>query len=131
MSKVADPNHKQPLYNIRKFPFKRLLAGTENIASNLVAYIDIFSTTAREIFEKFKFSKQIETLNNSNRLFKIVQQMSTVNLQPVRVDNLQMGCLFEHLAMRFNKQANEEAGDHFTPHEVIQLMANPIYTGDF
>jgi type I restriction enzyme M protein len=56
--------------------------------------------------------------------------MADVDLHPGRIDNLQMGYLFEHLVMRFNEQANEEAGDHFTPREVIRLMANLIYTGE-
>ena len=56
--------------------------------------------------------------------------MAGVNLHPDRIDNLQMGYLFEYLVMRFNEQANEEAGDHFTPREVIRLMANLIYTGE-
>ena len=56
--------------------------------------------------------------------------MADVDLHPERIDNLQMGYLFEHLVMRFNEQANEEAGDHFTPREVIRLMANLIYTGE-
>ena len=53
-----------------------------------------------------------------------------MDLHPDRIDNLQMGYLFEHLVMRFNEQANEEAGDHFTPREVIRLMANLVYTGE-
>ncbi len=56
--------------------------------------------------------------------------MATVDLHPDTIDNLQMGYLFEYLVMRFNEQANEEAGDHFTPREVIRLMANLIYTGE-
>jgi type I restriction enzyme M protein len=56
--------------------------------------------------------------------------MATVDLHPDRIDNLQMGYLFEHLIMRFNEQANEEAGDHFTPREVIRLMASLVYTGE-
>ncbi|CAH2409090.1 HsdM family class I SAM-dependent methyltransferase [Mesorhizobium escarrei] len=56
--------------------------------------------------------------------------MADVDLHPDRIDNLQMGYLFEHLVMRFNEQANEEAGDHFTPREVIRLMANLVYTGE-
>ena len=56
--------------------------------------------------------------------------MADVDLHPNRIDNLQMGYLFEHLVMRFNEQSNEEAGDHFTPREVIRLMANLIYTGE-
>ena len=56
--------------------------------------------------------------------------MADVDLHPDTIDNLQMGYLFEYLVMRFNEQANEEAGDHFTPREVIRLMANLIYTGE-
>jgi type I restriction enzyme M protein len=130
LARVADPKRKQPLYNTSKYTFARLTADAESIAPNLVAYINGFSPTARAIFEKFNFAEQIQKLDDSNRLFNIVQQMATVPLHPNEVDNLQMGYLFEHLVMKFNEQANEEAGDHFTPREVIELMANLIYTGE-
>ena len=130
LTKAADPDRSQPLYNTSPYTFQKLLGDSENIAPNLVAYINGFSDTARAIFEKFKFSDQIEKLDSSNRLFKIVQEMADVDLHPDTVDNLQMGYLFEHLVMKFNEQANEEAGDHFTPREVIKLMANLIYTDE-
>ena len=130
LGKAADPNRKHPLYNTSPYTFARLLGDPENIAPNLVSYINGFSPTARHIFERFKFADQIEKLDASNRLFTVVKAMSNVNLHPDRIDNLQMGYLFEHLVMRFNEQANEEAGDHFTPREVIRLMANLIYTGE-
>ena len=130
LGKAADPKRKHPLYNTSPYTFARLLGDAENIAPNLVAYINGFSPTARRIFERFKFSDQIEKLDASNRLFTIVKAMADVDLHPDRIDNLQMGYLFEHLVMRFNEQANEEAGDHFTPREVIRLMANLIYTGE-
>jgi len=130
LGKAADPDRTHPLYNISPFTFQRLLGDPENIAPNLVAYINGFSPTARAIFERFKFSDQIEKLDASNRLFTIVKAMADVDLHPDRIDNLQMGYLFEHLVMRFNEQANEEAGDHFTPREVIRLMANLVYTGE-
>ena len=81
-------------------------------------------------FERFKFDDQIEKLDASNRLFTVVKAMADVDLHPDRISNLEMGYVFEHLIMRFNEQANEEAGDHFTPREVIRLMANLIYTGE-
>lgn len=130
LGKAADPKRKHPLYNTSPFTFAKLLGDSENIAPNLVAYINGFSPTARRIFERFKFADQIEKLDASNRLFTIVKAMAEVDLHPNRIDNLQMGYLFEHLIMRFNEQANEEAGDHFTPREVIRLMANLIYTGE-
>jgi type I restriction enzyme M protein len=130
LGKAADPERKHPLYNTSPYTFARLLGDAENIAPNLVSYINGFSPTARHIFERFKFADQIEKLDASNRLFTIVKAMTDVDLHPDRIDNLQMGYLFEHLVMRFNEQANEEAGDHFTPREVIRLMANLIYTGE-
>lgn len=130
LGKAADPARKHPLYNTSPYTFVRLLDDSENIAPNLVAYINGFSETARRIFERFKFGDQIEKLDASNRLFTIVKAMAELDLHPDRIDNLQMGYLFEHLVMRFNEQANEEAGDHFTPREVIRLMANLIYTGE-
>ena len=130
LGRAADPARKHPLYNTSPFTFGRLLGDAENIAPNLVAYINGFSPTARSIFERFKFADQIEKLDASNRLFTIVKAMADVDLHPDRIDNMQMGYLFEHLVMRFNEQANEEAGDHFTPREVIRLMANLVYTGE-
>jgi type I restriction enzyme M protein len=130
LGRAADKTRKHPLYNTSPFTFSRLLGDPENIAPNLVSYINGFSPTARSIFERFKFSDQIEKLDSSNRLFTIVKAMADVDLHPDRIDNLQMGYLFEHLVMRFNEQANEEAGDHFTPREVIRLMANLVYTGE-
>jgi type I restriction enzyme M protein len=130
LGKAADKDRKYPLYNTSRYTFARLLDDPENIAPNLVDYINGFSETARRIFERFKFADQIEKLDASNRLFTIVKAMAALDLHPDRIDNLQMGYLFEHLIMRFNEQANEEAGDHFTPREVIRLMANLVYTGE-
>ena len=131
LGKAANPERQHAaLYNTSPYTFAKLLDDPEHIAPNLVAYINGFSPTARHIFERFKFNEQIGKLDSSNRLFTIVQAMVDVDLHPERIDNLQMGYLFEHLVMRFNEQANEEAGDHFTPREVIRLMANLIYTGE-
>lgn len=130
LTRKVDPNRREPLYNTSPYTFATLLADSENIAPNLVAYINGFSETARRVFEKFKFSDQIEKLDASNRLFAIVQAMAGIDLHPSQVDNINMGYLFEHLIMRFNEQANEEAGDHFTPREVIRLMTHLVYTGE-
>jgi type I restriction enzyme M protein len=130
LTKVVNGDRKQPLYNISPFTFQKLLGDSENIAPNLVSYINGFSDTARRIFEKFKFGDQIEKLDSSNRLYIIVQAMASVDLNPKRITNIEMGYIFEHLIMKFNEQANEEAGDHFTPREVIRLMTHLVYTGE-
>lgn len=130
LTKIVDPSRKQPLYNVSPFTFAKLLGDSENIAPNLVSYINGFSETAHRIFEKFKFGEQIEKLDASNRLFNIVKAMADIDLHPDKIDGIQMGYMFEHLVARFNEQANEEAGDHFTPREVIRLMTSLIYTGE-
>jgi len=130
LTRVVDAARQQPLYNTSPFTFDKLLGDSENIAPNLVAYINGFSDNARQIFDKFKFGEQIEKLDASNRLFNIVKAMAAEDLHPNQISNLEMGYIFEHLVMRFNEQANEEAGDHFTPREVIRLMTHLVYTGE-
>ena len=130
LGRFASEDRTQPLYNISRYTFKKLLADPDNIARNLVTYINGFSPKARDIFEKFKFEQEIEKLENANRLFIIVKEFADLNLHPDEVDNLQMGYVFEELVRKFNEQANEEAGDHFTPREVIRLMAHLMYTSD-
>ena len=130
LGRAADADRKHPLYNTSEYTFDKLLDDPENIAQNLVAYIQGFSPSAREVFEKFEFEAQIDKLDASNRLYTIVKEMAAVDLHPRVLTNLEMGYLFEYLVMRFNEQANEEAGDHFTPREVIRLMANLVYTGE-
>jgi type I restriction enzyme M protein len=130
LAKVASKDRQQPLYNVSPFTFTKLLGDPNGLAKNLTAYIKGFSPKVREIFDKFDFDKEIERLDETNRLFEVIKEFASVDLHPDRVANLAMGYVFENLIRRFNEQANEEAGDHFTPREVIRLMAHLIYTGD-
>ena len=115
---------------ISRYTFQKLLGDPNGIAKNLTAYIKGFSPKVREVFEKFEFEKEIEKLDESNRLFEIIREFASIDLHPDNVSNIAMGYVFENLIRRFNEQANEEAGDHFTPREVIRLMAHLIYAGD-
>jgi type I restriction enzyme M protein len=96
----------------------------------VVKYIKSFSTRARDIFEKFGFEEHIAKLDGANRLFLIVKKFAALDLHPSTVSNEQMGYLFEYLIRKFNEDANETAGDHFTPREVIQLMVNLLLEPD-
>ncbi|NHQ60868.1 SAM-dependent DNA methyltransferase [Chlorobium sp. BLA1] len=130
LSRVANGgNRKQALYNTSPFTFQKLLGDAPNIADNLISYIRGFSPRVRDIFEKFEFEKEIEKLDDSNRLFLIVKEFCSteIDLSPAKLSNLQMGYLFEELVRKFNEQANEEAGDHFTPREVIRLMVELMF----
>lgn len=130
LAKTAGGKREQPLYNLSKYDFQRLLNDSEGIARNLTRYIRGFSPNVRQIFEHFNFDEEITRLDNANRLYTIVQEFSKIDLHPERISNLQMGYVFEELVRKFNEQANEEAGDHFTPREVIRLMTNLVYTGE-
>ena len=63
-------------------------------------------------------------MDEKNLLFQVVQAFARVDLSPERVDNMQMGYVFEELIRIGAEQANEEAGEHFTPREVIRLMVS-------
>lgn len=132
LSRIASEGRKQELFNTSGFTFEKLLGDAPNIAGNLIAYIHGFSPRARDIFDKFEFETEIAKLDEANRLFLIVKEFCSaeINLSPKAISNLQMGYLFEELVRKFNEQANEEAGDHFTPREVIRLMVQLLFTGE-
>ena len=87
LGKAADPERKHALYNTSPYTFTRLLGDAENIAPNLVSYINGLAPTARHILERFKFADQIDKLDSSNRLFTVVRAMADVDLHPDRIDN--------------------------------------------
>ncbi|WHP47890.1 class I SAM-dependent DNA methyltransferase [Mannheimia bovis] len=136
LTKVADPSRTQPLYNTSGYNLQRLLADQDHIVANLTKYLQGFSAKAKDIFAKFEFENEIEKLDNSNRLYAVLSQFhkdlkaNNIDLSPSSISNLQMGYIFEELVRKFNEQANEEAGDHFTPREVINLMVNLIFAED-
>lgn len=117
----------QTFHNTSKFTFQKLIEDPDNIAKNLMNYIKGFSSKAREVFEYYSFEQEIAKLEESNRLFLIVKEFAAIDFHPNRVTNTEMGSIFEELVRRFNEQANEEAGDHFTPREVIRLMVHLLY----
>ncbi len=117
-------------YNSSRLDFQRLLDDPNHIAQNLNAYIAEFSQNVREIMERFAFGQQIARMDERNLLFQVVQSFANVDLSPGRVDNVQMGYAFEELIRIGAEQANEEAGEHFTPREVIRLMVSLLLSDE-
>src|SRR5260370_10997850 len=111
-------------YNLSKFDFARLLDDPNQLAPNLNEYINRFSKNVRDIMERFAFDQQIARMAEKNLLYQVIREFSTIDLSPERVDNMQMGYVFEELIRIGAEQSNEEAGEHFTPREVIRLMVN-------
>jgi type I restriction enzyme M protein len=122
--------HTLGFHNHSELDFQKLKGDPDNIGRHLVAYIEGFSENVRKIFERFEFEKEIEKLEEANRLYLIVSKFAEVDLHIKKVDNIAMGLIFEDLIRRFNEAANETAGDHFTPREVIRLMVNLLLEPD-
>jgi type I restriction enzyme M protein len=115
---------RRPFYNLSRLDFATLLGAPDDLAPNLNAYIAAFSQNVREIMERFAFDQQIARMTEKNLLYQVMKAFASVDLSPERVDNVQMGYVFEELIRIGAEQANEEAGEHFTPREVIRLMVN-------
>ena len=119
-----------PFFNTSRFTFAKLLGAPDELAPNLVAFIKGFSRQARDILDRFEFEQEIQKLDDANALFEVFKAFASVDLHPDKVPNTAMGYVFEDLVRRFNEQANEEAGDHFTPREVIRLMVHLLFAPD-
>ena len=124
-----------PFYNLSKLELRAsgegihsLLDDSSNLAPNLNSYINSYSPNIRAIFERFKFGEQIERMSEKNLLFKVLQKFATFDLSfaGLSADQaaMQMGYVFEELIRIGAEQSNEEAGEHFTPREVIKLMVD-------
>ena len=112
-------------YNTSPYTLKKLLNDPNKIAENLKEYINNFSANIQNIFGKeegLDFFPQIDKMDKNNRLYSVVKKFSELDLNPETVDGMKMGYMFEDIIRRFSE--NAEAGDHYTPREVIRLMAN-------
>ena len=133
----------QAFYNISPFTLRDLKARAKQhqLKADFEAYLDGFSSNVQEILDKFKFRNQIPTLIEHDILGLLIEKFldSSINLSPYPVydssgnikiqglDNHAMGTIFEELIRKFNEENNEEAGEHFTPRDVICLMADLIF----
>lgn len=131
---------KYPFWNTSKYTFERLLDDSGNIDSNLEVYLDGFSPNVQEIISKFKLRNQLETMKENEITYLLIEKFASkeVNLSPEealngkgekmpKLTNLGMGYVFEELIRKFNEENNEEAGEHFTPREIIKLMTHILF----
>ena len=133
----------EAFYNTSSFRLRDLASRgrQQQLRADFEAYLDGFSPNVQEVLDKFKFRNQIPTLVEADALGFLLEKFldSSINLSPkpilsgdgsVRLeglDNHGMGTVFEELIRRFNEENNEEAGEHFTPRDVVQLMARLIF----
>ena len=133
----------EAFYNTSPFRLRDLASRSrqQQLRADFEAYLDGFSPNVQEVLEKFRFRNQIPTLVEQDALGFLLEKFldSSINLSPrpvlngdgsVRLeglDNHSMGTVFEELIRRFNEENNEEAGEHFTPRDVVQLMARLVF----
>lgn len=103
----------------------------QTLEADFKAYLDGFSPNVQEILDKFKFRDQIRTMVDADILGAVIEKFTSpdINLSPKPgklpgLDNHGMGTIFEELIRRFNEENNEEAGEHWTPRDVVELMAD-------
>lgn len=132
---------KCSFYNYSNFTLDSLLDDPKNIRANFENYLDGFSSNIQDIINKFKFRNQLDTLEENNILFSVIERFCSpkinLSINPITDDkgnvihqglsNLGMGYVFEELIRRFNEENNEEAGEHFTPREIIDLMTHLVF----
>ena len=90
--------------------------------ANFRAYINGFSKNVDDIVEHFNYRATIGTMVKNNRLAPILNQYKELDLGPDHLSGLEMGYIYEEMLRRFSEQSGEEAGEHFTPREVVRLM---------
>ena len=133
----------QAFCNSSPFRLKDLTsrAKAQQLKADFIAYLDGFSENVQEILDKFKFRNQITTMVEADILGAVIEKFvdPSINLSPLPVlnddgserlpalDNHSMGMIFEELIRRFNEENNQEAGEHFTPRDVVNLMADLIF----
>ncbi|MDZ7667172.1 MAG: class I SAM-dependent DNA methyltransferase [Desulfotignum sp.] len=143
LCQAAGPDANHAFYNDSPFTLRDLQARArqQQLKADFEAYLDGFSPNVQEILDKFKFRNQIPTLVDADALGPLIEKFLNpdINLSPHPVrdadgnirlpglDNHAMGTIFEELIRRFNEENNEEAGEHFTPRDVVRLMANLIF----
>jgi len=126
---------KQQIYNISKYNFKNLLDDPDNIKINFKKYIAGFSEEVKDILSKehgFEFDRQIEKLDNAGLLYLIIAEFNTekADLHPNKVSDIEMGYIFEEVIRKFSETYQADAGEFYTPREIIDLMVNLLLNNE-
>jgi type I restriction enzyme M protein len=134
----------QVFYNTSPWTLRKLYDTATNssqiLLANFEAYLDGFSDNVKEIVDKFSLRRQVRHMATKDVLLAVIEKFtsSDINLTPFEkldkdgrklpaLSNLGMGYVFEELIRKFNEENNEEAGEHFTPREVIDLMTHLVF----
>jgi len=115
-------------FNTSKHTLESLKEAPKTIEIDFNNYLNGFNAEVRDILENFQFDKVIARLVKNKLLYAMIDAICLVDLHPDKVDNHQMGYIFEELIRISNEQSNETAGEHFTPRDVIELMIKVVFS---
>ena len=121
---------RRKFYNVSKHTLVSLLDDARNIEINFKNYLNGFNKEVRDIITNFQFDKVVAKLVRNGLLYQMVQEVCELDFSTEKIDNHDMGYIFEELIRISNENSNETAGEHFTPRDVIRLMSAIIFTPD-
>ena len=119
-----------PFFNVSKFDLLRIKSDPNNVYKNFNNYIQGYSKNVLDIIENFQIDPLVTKLNKNKKLYLLIDKFTEFDLHPSKIDNHQMGSLYEELLRKFSEMSNEESGDHFTPRDIVKLLVSLVFSGD-
>lgn len=119
-----------PFFNTSKFDLSRIKSDPTNVLINFNNYVQGYSKNVLDIIENFSINPLVDKLHKNKRLYLLIDKFTEFDLHPNKIDNHQMGSIYEELLRKFSEMSNEESGDHFTPRDVVKLLVSFVFGGD-
>jgi type I restriction enzyme M protein len=116
--------------NYSKFDLVKLKEDPNKLKTHIDEYISGYSSNVREILSYHNLNSIINKLHKNNRLFKLIELFTQVDLHPNVVNNHTMGRIFEELLRRFSEMSNETSGEHYTPRDIVSLLVSLVFSTD-
>ena len=116
--------------NYSKFDLVKLKEDPNKLKIHIDEYISGYSSNVREILSYHNLNSIINKLHKNNRLFKLIELFTQVDLHPNVVNNHTMGQIFEELLRRFSEMSNETSGEHYTPRDIVSLLVSLVFSTD-
>ena len=117
-------------YNTSPYDLKKAIGDPANLKQNLQAYVDGFSANVRDVFERYDFASHLAKLDENDLLLMVTKEFLSIDLHPEAVSNTEMGHVFEELIGKAMEASNEEAGEYFTPRDVVRLIVSLLFSRD-
>ena len=130
LSPVIQSKVGLPFYNTSKFDLSRIKSDPTNVMKNFKNYIQGYSKNVFDIIENFSINPLVEKLNKNNGLYLMIDKFTEFDLHPNKIDNREMGLVYEELLRKFSETSNEVSGDHFTPRDIVKLLVSFVFGGN-